>query len=107
MLPLQEWVARVVGPDQGDPEEVHPVVVPRPVGVHLPVSFGSSSPRRYNLTLSAMAMNVLNHPNFANPNGNLSSPFFGQSLGLQGGFGPEGGGSTYDRKISLQLRLAF
>jgi hypothetical protein len=54
-----------------------------------------------------MAMNVLNHPNFANPNGDLSSPFFGQSLGLQGGFGPEGGGSTYDRKISLQLRLAF
>jgi hypothetical protein len=54
-----------------------------------------------------MAMNVLNHPNFASPNGDLSSPFFGQSLGLQGGFGPEGAASTYDRKISLQLRLAF
>ena len=54
-----------------------------------------------------MAMNVLNHPNFASPNGDLSSPFFGQSLSLQGGFGPEGGASTYDRKISLQLRLTF
>jgi hypothetical protein len=69
--------------------------------------FGSSSAKRYNLTLSVMAMNVLNHPNFASPNGDLSSPFFGQSLSLQGGFGPEGAGSTYDRKISLQLRLAF
>jgi len=68
---------------------------------------GSSSAKRYNLTLSIMAMNVLNHPNFASPNGDLSSPFFGQSLSLQGGFGPEGGASTYDRKISLQLRLAF
>jgi Carboxypeptidase regulatory-like domain/TonB dependent receptor len=72
-----------------------------------PGLFGSSSPKRYNLTLSIMAMNVLNHPNFASPNGDLSSPFFGQSLSLQGGFGPDGSPSTYDRKISLQLRLAF
>lgn len=69
--------------------------------------FGAGSAKRYNLTLTAMAMNVLNHPNFASPNGDLSSPFFGQSLSLQGGFGPEGGTSTYDRKISLQLRLTF
>ena len=86
------------GPGGGGP----PPGGPPPGGI-----FGSSSPKRYNLTLTAMAMNVLNHPNFASPNGDLSSPFFGQSLGLQGGFGPEGGGSTYDRKISLQLRLTF
>jgi hypothetical protein len=55
------------------------------------------------------AMNILNHPNFAAPNGDLSSPFFGQSLSLQGGFGPQAGAgtSTYLRKISLQLRLTF
>jgi hypothetical protein len=41
------------------------------------------------------------------PNGDLSSPFFGESLSLQGGFGPEGPTSTYLRKISLQLRLTF
>ncbi len=86
------------GPGGGGP----PPGGPPPGGI-----FGSSSPKRYNLTLTAMAMNVLNHPNFASPNGDLSSPFFGQSLSLQGGFGPEGGGSTYDRKISLQLRLTF
>ena len=44
---------------------------------------------------------------FASAHSDLSSPFFGQSLSLQGGFGPEGASSTYDRKISLQLRLAF
>jgi hypothetical protein len=54
-----------------------------------------------------MAMNVLNHPNLAAPNGDLSSPTFGESLSLQAGFGPEGGTSTYNRKISLQLRLTF
>jgi hypothetical protein len=86
------------GPPGGGP----PPGGPPPGGI-----FGGSSPNRYNLTLSVMAMNVLNHPNFASPNGDLSSPFFGQSLSLQGGFGPVGGTSTYDRKISLQLRLAF
>jgi hypothetical protein len=71
--------------------------------------FGASTPKRYNLALSMEAMNILNHPNFAAPNGDLSSPFFGQSLGLQGGFGPGAGAgsSTYLRKISLQLRLTF
>lgn len=69
--------------------------------------FGATTPKRFNLTLSAQAQNVLNHPNYAAPNGDLSSPFFGQSLSLQGGFGPEGPTSTYLRKISLQLRLTF
>jgi hypothetical protein len=59
---------------------------------------------KYNLTVSINAQNVLNHPNFSAPVGDLSSPFFGQSLGLNGGFG---GGSTYNRKIDFQLRFAF
>jgi hypothetical protein len=42
--------------------------------------FGGSTPKRFNLTLTVMAQNVLNHPNYASPNGDLSSPFFGQSL---------------------------
>lgn len=86
------------GPGGGGP----PPGGPPPSGI-----FGSSTAKRYNLTPTAMAMNVLNHPNFASPNGDLSSPFFGQSLSLQGGFGPEGSTTTYDRKISLQLRLTF
>lgn len=95
------------GPGRPFSAQTRPVVYPPPGGPPPGAIFGSSSPKRYNLTLTAMALNVLIHPNFASPNGDLSSPFFGQSLGLQGGFGPEAGGSTYDREISLQLRLTF
>jgi hypothetical protein len=56
--------------------------------------------------LSINARNALNHPNYAAPNGDLSSPFFGQSLSLAG-FGPFGSPSTYNRKIDLQLRFTF
>jgi len=49
----------------------------------------------------------MNHPSYSTPNGNLSSPYFGESLSLAG-FGPMGGGNTtYDRKIDLQLRFQF
>ncbi|MGO9262901.1 MAG: hypothetical protein ACLQU1_42475 [Bryobacteraceae bacterium] len=41
------------------------------------------------------------------PNGDLSSPYFGQYLSLGGGSGPMGGASTYNRKISIQLRFSF
>ena len=63
--------------------------------------------KKYNITLSASASNLLNHANYANPVGDLSSPYFGQSLSLAGGFGPMGGASTYNRKIDFQLRFGF
>ena len=69
-------------------------------------AFGGMTGRKYNLTLSLNARNALNHPNYAAPNGDLSSPFFGQSLSLAG-FGPFGSPSTYNRKIDLQLRFTF
>ncbi len=72
-----------------------------------PGMFGAPSGRRYTLTLSINASNALNHANFAPPNGDLSSPFFGQYTSLSGGFGPGGGASTYNRKVALQLRFAF
>ncbi|HEV2687546.1 MAG TPA: TonB-dependent receptor, partial [Bryobacteraceae bacterium] len=68
---------------------------------------GGGPPKKYNLTASVSALNVLNHPNYAAPNGDLTSPFFGQSLSLGGGFGPGGAGSTYLRKIDLQVRFSF
>jgi hypothetical protein len=67
---------------------------------------GSSTGKRFNLTLSAMVRNLLNSSNFAPPSGDLSSPFFGEYRSLAG-FGPMGGASTYNRRIDLQLRLAF
>jgi hypothetical protein len=66
------------------------------------------SSRRYTITLSVNASNVLNHVNWGTPSGDLSSPYFGQYRSLGGGFGPMGGsGSTYNRKIDLQVRFAF
>ncbi|MCL4852959.1 MAG: hypothetical protein KJZ78_16495, partial [Bryobacteraceae bacterium] len=72
-----------------------------------PGMFGASSGRKYNLTLSVSAHNLLNSVNYSAPNGDLSSPFFGEYRTLAG-FGPFGGGnSTYNRKIDLQLRFTF
>lgn len=72
---------------------------------------GGVAGKKYSLTASIQASNVLNHTNFGPPVGNLSSPYFGESISLAGGFGPPGGGSggtpTYNRKITLQLRFTF
>lgn len=61
--------------------------------------------KRYNLTFSIFARNLFNRVNLATPSGNLSSPFFGQSTAIAGGFGenPAGG----NRQIELQLRFSF
>jgi len=69
--------------------------------------FGANSGKKYNLTLSVSARNFLNHPSYAAPSGDLSSPYFGQYRSLAG-LGPMGGGNTtYDRKIDIQLRFQF
>ena len=67
---------------------------------------GFNSGHRYTVTFGVNAMNALNHPNYAPPSGDLSSPYFGQYRSL-GGFGPIGGSSTYNRKIDFQLRFGF
>ncbi len=65
--------------------------------------------RKYGLTLGGSTMNALNHANLASPDGNLSSPYFGQSRSLGGLIVMSHGGaaSTYNRKIDVQLRLTF
>jgi hypothetical protein len=70
---------------------------------------GTGSGRRYNLTLSGSTLNALNHPNFAPPNGDLSSGYFGQYRSLGGLIVMSHGGAptTYNRKIDLQLRFTF
>jgi hypothetical protein len=65
----------------------------------------SAIPMKYNMTFSVSAINPLNHPNYGNPNGNLSSPFFGQSQYLQGTF--SNGSGTYNRKITMQMQFMF
>ncbi len=68
---------------------------------------GGSSGKRYTITLGAQARNLLNHVNYAPPIGVLSSPFFGESTAIAGGFGPGGGGAAGNRRIELQLRFSF
>jgi hypothetical protein len=67
---------------------------------------GGSSGKKYNLTLSLNAHNIINHANYAPPSGDLSSPYFGEYRSLAG-FGPASGSSTYNRKIDIQLRFQF
>ncbi|MCZ2151403.1 MAG: carboxypeptidase regulatory-like domain-containing protein [Bryobacterales bacterium] len=71
--------------------------------------FGASnSEKRFNLTLSASARNLFNHVNLGLPVGNLSSPLFGESTSIAGGFGPGGAmGAAGNRRLELQLRLSF
>ena len=67
---------------------------------------GESGAHRYNLTLSVMARNVLNHENLSAPIGVITSPEFLQSTSITGGFGPEQVASN-QRRIDLQLRFSF
>jgi len=68
--------------------------------------FSSASGRKYNLTLSVSARNIINHANYSSPSGDLSSSYFGEYRSLAG-FGPFGASTTYNRKIDLQLRFTF
>ncbi len=63
-----------------------------------------TSNRRYNLTFSVSARNVLNRVNLAPPTGNLDSPLFGESNALAGG--PYSYGSA-TRRIDLQALFSF
>ena len=74
-----------------------------------PGMLGSNPGRKYSLVLSASTLNALNHANFAPPNGDLSSPYFGQYRSLGGLIVMSHGGAanTYNRKIDLQLRFTF
>jgi hypothetical protein len=65
---------------------------------------GGASGKKYSLTFSASARNLLNNVNPAPPIGTLTSPLFGQSNALAGGFFAN---ATANRRIDLQLRFTF
>jgi len=83
------------------------VIVPQMVMMGGP---GPAGAAKYNLTLSLNVQNVLNHVNFGPPVGNMTSPSFGQSTSVAGGFGGFGGGGGNtgpNRKIYLNARFSF
>jgi hypothetical protein len=61
-------------------------------------------PRRYSLTFAAMARNVFNAVNLAQPVGVLESPLFGKSNALAGGFFSS---PAANRSIDLQMMFNF
>lgn len=65
---------------------------------------GQNVSYRYNLTVGIGAMNAFNIVNLGAPVGELSSPLFGKSNSLAGGFGPPGGGN---RMIDFQVMFSF
>ena len=76
----------------------------RPGGGGNPFNLGPGSNRRYNLSFSVNARNVLNRVNPAAPIGVLRSPDFGKSIALAGG---PFSSPAANRKIELQALFSF
>jgi hypothetical protein len=71
-------------------------------------SGGQPAEKRYGLTLTLRAQNIFNRTNGGQPVGNLSSPFFGQSVSSAGSFGFGGANpSAGNRRLETQLRFTF
>jgi len=68
---------------------------------------GGGSDRRYSLSFNVFARNLFNNVNLATPSGVLTSPSFGRSTALAGGFGGPGGTQASNRRIDLQVMFAF
>ena len=75
---------------------------------------GTAEGKRYSMQFSVNFSNLFNNVNLSTPVGNLSSPSFGQSLALGGGFGGfggggggGGGGGAGNRRVSAQLSFNF
>ena len=67
---------------------------------------GGSTNKRYNLTMSISARNILNHVNDGPIIGNITSPQFGRANSLAGGFGAFAENAN-NRRIELQARFSF
>jgi hypothetical protein len=69
----------------------------------------SKEAKRYTMQFSISFQNLINHANLQPPEGNLSSPYFGESLGLNGfgGFGGPGSAGAGNRRIIGRIRFNF
>jgi hypothetical protein len=69
-----------------------------------PPRMDQATARRYSLTFAAMARNIFNDVNLAQPVGVLQSPLFGKSNALAGGFFSS---PASNRSIDLQMTFNF
>jgi hypothetical protein len=67
---------------------------------------GTNTGKKYNLTFSIQARNLLNHVNPGPINGVLGTPLFGESNSLAGGFGAFSQMGN-NRRLELQARFQF
>ena len=67
---------------------------------------GGATGKRYNFTLAVQARNLLNHLNPGPVNGIVTSPLFGQSNSVAGGFGAFAE-SANNRRFDFQGRFTF
>lgn len=71
-------------------------------------SLGGATDRKYAVTLSAAALNVLNTVNLAPPVSTLGSPLFGQSISLAGGpYSAQVGNPVANRLVNVGLAFSF
>ena len=68
---------------------------------------GNTGTKRYNVTFSAYARNLLNNVNLGSPIGTIGSPIFDRSNSLGGVFGGGGGSSAANRRIDFQMVFSF
>ncbi len=73
-------------------------------GSNGPPRFDQAAPRKYSLNFTAMARNVFNNVNLAQPVGVLESQLFGKSNALSGGFFSS---PASNRSINLQMSFNF
>ena len=66
---------------------------------------GDGTEQRYNVTLSVMVSNILNHLNPAGYVGMINSPQFGQPTAASTGFGHIG--QANNRRVEMSLRFSF
>jgi hypothetical protein len=69
-----------------------------------PPKLDQDVPRKYAISFSAMGRNIFNHTSLAAPVGVLTSPLFGQSTAIAGGFF---GSAASNRSIDLQATFSF
>jgi hypothetical protein len=68
---------------------------------------GNAGAKRYTLTFSAYARNLLNNVNLGTPGGVIGTNLFDRSNSLGGVFGGGGGSSGANRRIDLQAVFSF
>jgi hypothetical protein len=93
------------GPERESASGVSPLGAGHNSGFHSVFSDVSTT-RRYNLTLSISARNLLNHVNEGPIIGQITSPLFGEANSVAGGYGAYAE-TANNRRLELQTRFTF